>query len=63
MNDENDEDKFEESVTNNYYSGPHAHGGGAKSSQFVFTLLDTKNERIIIYVCLTIVAVFWIIWR
>ena len=42
--------------------GPSAQGGSASSRQFVFNLLDTKNERVVVYVCLTIVAICWIVW-
>lgn len=44
------------------YNGPVANGGGAKASTYVFNLMDTKNERIAIYVCVTIILVCWIIW-
>lgn len=40
--------------------GPHASGGGC--TQYNIYLLDTKNERVIIYLCVTIVAIVAIIY-
>lgn len=52
----------EEEESPNIYNGPVANGRGANASTYVFNLLDTKNERIVIYVCMTIIAVCYIVW-
>lgn len=53
---------LEEEESPSIYNGPVANGGGANASTYVFNLLDTKNERIVIYVCMTIIAVCYIVW-
>ncbi len=48
---------------NEIINGPYAKGGGASSNQYIFNLLDVKNERVILYLCITLIAIFYIVYN
>lgn len=60
MTDEQEEEKTDSSTERSIFQS--VHGGGASMTNFIFNC-SARFERVIVYLCLTAIALCWIAYR